>query len=41
MAKPNKSISPDHATYSDGVDPYSDQFPDDDDPVMPDGTVFL
>ena len=33
--------APDHFTYSDDVDPDSTQFPDDNDPVIPDCTAVF
>ena len=41
MSKPTTPNAPDLVLYSDGVDPDSAQLPDDNDPVIPDGTAVF
>ena len=39
VVKPTNSNAREHVPYSDGVDPDSVKLPEDNDPVMPDGTA--
>ena len=41
MSQPTNSQASDHVPYSDDVDPDSVQLPEDNDPVMPDGTAVF
>ena len=41
VEKTTKHVAPDHVPYSDSVDPDSVQLPDDNDPIIIDGTSVL